>query len=331
MPTNALEKLSALTGQSAADLKNVAEHYPFAVTPFLARRAQECSYSAAALRQFVPDVRELLTIDGFTPDPTGEAALRPESAILRTYDNRLAIMLTYRCLVYCRFCFRKSQVGMPGNAVSDADLDRAIAYIAEHSEIEDVLLSGGDPLAMPNRRLIPFLRRLTAIEHLHTIRIDSRALNVHPERIDDELIDFLARHDHFWYYAHLNHPDDIEHPAVLDAVRRLLTARVPVLNQCVFLAGVNDDVATMTRLMNLCYKNKVIPYNLYVFDRVAGGAHFDVPAEKIVEIYMALTQLSGPAQPLLVYVGSDSRKRRIAADNPVELHRFLASRPEAGP
>src|SRR5579862_3661070 len=157
MPTNALEKLSALTGQSAADLKNVAEHYPFAITPFLARRAQEGSYSAAALRQFVPDVRELLTIDGFTPDPTGEAALRPESAILRTYDNRLAIMLTYRCLVYCRFCFRKSQVGMPGNAVSEADLDRAIAYIAEHGESRTSRSPAAIRRPCPTRGRFPFL------------------------------------------------------------------------------------------------------------------------------------------------------------------------------
>ncbi len=214
-------------------------------------------------------------------------------------------------------------MGFPEHQVSDADLEHALAYVATHSEIEDILLSGGDPLAMPNRRLIPFLKRLIQIPHLKTIRIHSRAVATVPTRIDKELIEFLAQDDRFWYYAHMNHPDDIDHPEVIAAVRRLLSARIPVLNQCVILAGVNDDPATMTRLMKLCYEHKVIPYNLYVLDRVRGVAHFEVPIERIIDIYKALSRLPGPAQPVLVYVDGQSKKHRAVYSEALDLRRFL--------
>lgn len=326
MSAQALRMLAEVTQTPLEDLAQTARRYPFALPSFLRRRVEEGSYSRAALRQFLPDRRELLDIAGFTPDPTGESGLHPERGILQAYHNRAAIIVTYHCLVYCRFCFRKNVVGFDENKVPSEDLDRALAYVESHPEINDILLSGGDPLAMPNSRLIPFLERLVSIDHVRAVRIDSRALNAHPQRLDDELLAFLESKDRFWYYAHLNHPDDLDHPEVLAAVRRLLAARVPVMNQCVFLAGVNDNVATMSRLMELCYFNKVLPYNLYVLDRVKGGAHFEVPDEKVLEIYRALAGLGGPAQPLLVYVGGDSRKRRAINSEWMDLESFLDSR-----
>jgi KamA family protein len=326
MQSQALTVLSRFTDQSVGDMAKVAERYPFAIPPFIMRRVEQGTYSTRALRQFSPDARELLDIGGYSADPTGEVDLRPAPAVLKTYDNRLALIVTYQCLIYCRFCFRKSAVGFSENHVDDEALSAALAYLREHTEIEDVLLSGGDPLAVPNKRLLPFLQRLIDIEHIKAVRIDSRALSAHPDRIDDELLRFLEANNQFWFYAHMNHPDDIDHPEVLAAVRRLLSARVPIMNQSVILAGVNDDPETMTRLMRLCYLNKVLPYNLYVLDRVKGGAHFDVPTNRVLEIYQALSALSGPAQPLLVYVDARSRKHRAVYDPAFDLKTFLDAR-----
>lgn len=319
------------TGAPIDDIKKVSERFPFLLSPFLARRVREGAYSLEALRQFSPDIRELNEVATFTPDPTGEGSLQPARSIIKTYHNRLALVISYNCMVYCRFCFRKNVVGQPENRVTMEQIDEGLAYVAAHPEINDVLLSGGDPLVLPNRQLIPFLERLLAIEHVKAIRFDSRALSVRPERIDDELLAFLDKSDRFWFYGHFNHPDDIDHPEVVAAIRRLLSVRVPVLNQCVLLRGVNDDEATLARLMELCYLNKVMPYNLYTLDRANGAAHFELPEERIAALYRSLSDrggshLSGPAQPQLVYVGKDTRKRRAVNCDHLDLDAFLAER-----
>lgn len=326
MPSKVIELMAQVASRPVEELARVEATYPVAVTPFLTRRVREGNYSLQALRQFLPDARELDKIDGFVADPTGEGELHPEESVLQTYDNRLALMLTHQCLVYCRFCFRKDFVGFPEHQISEKQLEHALNYVATHTAIEDVLLSGGDPLALPNKKLIPFLKRLTQVPHLKAIRIHSRAISTVPSRIDDELIEFLTQDNRFWYYAHMNHPDDIEHPEVIAAVNRLLAARIPVLNQCVILGGVNDDPEVMTRLMKRCYEEKVIPYNLYVLDRVKGAAHFDVPVGRIVEIYKALSRLSGPAQPVLVYVDGKSKKHRAVYSEALDLKEFLSAR-----
>jgi KamA family protein len=331
MNPEVLHLVADKSGTSVDDIKKVAEKFPFLLSPFLAKRVREGSYSLEALRQFSPDPRELDTVPTFTVDPTGEGDLQPAPSIIRTYHNRLAIVVSFNCMVYCRFCFRKNVVGQPGNHVDMEQLDEALAYIAAHPEINDVLLSGGDPLVLSNRQLLPFLRRLLSIEHVRAIRFDSRALSVRPERIDNELLDFLNQSDRFWFYAHFNHPDDIDHPDVLAAIRRLLSVRVPIFNQCVLLGGVNDDEATLARLMELCYLNKVLPYNLYTLDHTHGAAHFELSEERIVALYRSLSDrggshLSGPAQPLLVYVDKDNRKQRAVNCDHLDFKAFLADR-----
>lgn len=321
--TNTMRVLSEVSGLSIEDISKVTERYPLAISPFMVNRLREGSYSLNALRQFLPDTQELMDIDGFVGDPTGEKELKPEKSILRTYHNRLAIMVSLKCLVYCRFCFRKEQVGFPDSVMPEAELDKAIDYIVAHPEINDILLSGGDPLSLSNQKLLPFLKKLGELKQLKAIRIDSRALSFAPDRLDDELLEFLEADGRYWYYAHMNHPDDVNHPDIIAAAKRLLSAGIPIYNQCVFLAGVNDNIETMVELMEVCYEHKIIPYNLYVLDRVKGGAHFDVPIDLIVEIYEALSHLAGPAQPLLVFVDEKSRKHRAVYHESLNLHEFL--------
>lgn len=329
--SRALQLLARVVNRPVEELEKVASRYPFALTPFILGRLEEGTYSAAALQQFIPNMRELDDVAGFTVDPTGEREHHPEVPILQAYSNRLVVMLSYQCLVYCRFCIRKEFVGNPGHSIGVAHLEKALAYLEKHAEIEDVILSGGDPLALPNKRLLPFLRKLVAIPHIKAIRIDSRAVSTVPRRIDDELLAFLEEDGRFWYHAHMNHPDDIDHRDVLEAIGRLRKAGVPVLNQSVILAGVNDDPQTMTKLMSLCYYNKVIPYNLYILDRVQGSSHFEVATERIIEICEALSHLPGPAQPVLIYVDDQSKKHRALYDEAVDLRAFIASRDKVIP
>ncbi len=326
MATRTLTLLSEATGKPLAEMDSVSQRFPFAISTFLRNRVLNGEYAPEALRQFLPDARELWTAPGYTSDPTGESELHPEPSILHVYGNRLALILTYRCLVYCRFCFRKHVVGFGESRVPAEDIERGIAYVEAHPEISDILLSGGDPLAISNAQLLPLLRRLVEIPHLKVIRIDSRALNAMPERFDDELLDFFSAHPHFWYYAHLNHPDDVDHPDVLAAARRLRAAGVPIYNQCVLLRGVNDRPQTLRRLMELCYVNKILPYNLYVLDRVEGATHFALDDSEVASLYRSLADLSGPAQPLLVYVGNDSKKRRMTNSDIHDIHAFLRAR-----
>lgn len=307
-------------------LDEVSSVYPVAISPFLTRRVQEGNYSINAVKQYYPDVRELSDVDGYVTDPTGEGELHPEEAILQTYSNRAAIIFTHQCLVYCRFCFRKDFVGISDNKISETQLEKSLSYLAQHPEIQDVLVSGGDPLAVPNSKLLPFLQKLRDIEHIQVIRIHSRALSVTPERFDGELMRFFEADNKIWYYAHMNHPDDINHPDVLAVVRKLQRAGVPVLNQAVILSGVNDDPKVLFDLMNSCYRNRVLPYNLYLLDRVKGAAHFDVSTERVVQLYSALSSLPGPAQPVLVYVDSNSKKHRTVFRCEEDLRKFLSKR-----
>jgi KamA family protein len=318
-----LTMLSQATGTPVEMLSTVDEVYPVKVSEFIKRRISEGSYGPTAARQFVPNERELDAVEGFTADPVGESNLRPKPAVVQAYGNRVAVVTTHRCLVYCRYCFRKHFVGHDANEVGPDALNEALEYLLANPKITDILLTGGDPLAIPNGHLLPFLDRLRDVPHLKTIRIHSRAVSVRPDRIDLELTDYLSRDSRFWYYAHMNHPDDINHPEVRAAIKRLQASGVPVLNQAVILGGVNDDLAVLQSLMQLCYETRVIPYNLYVLDKVRGASHFFVPNAVIAKLYAGLSELPGPAKPVLVWVDQQSVKHHTVAENYEEIVAFL--------
>jgi KamA family protein len=297
-------------------IEAVAREFPARISSFLRKRVEDGTYSMAAARQYLPDARELLFKPGWTVDPCNERNYQESAAVIRKYPNRAAVILTHKCIVYCRYCFRKDFVGKEGNDIQEAEWRDALEIVRRDSTINDILLSGGDPLVLPNSRLIPVLTEFAQIPHLHTIRIHSRALSVAPRRFDEPLLAFLEEHSKFWYYAHMNHPDDVDHPLVRNTVRKLLGVGVPVLNQSVILSGVNDDPETMAALFTRCYESKVVPYNLYALDRVHGASHFMVPNERIADIVVRLSQLPGPAQPTLVVVDRENLKRRLNCDTP---------------
>ena len=181
----ALRNATAATPRFNSDLLQVAKTYPVLVSRFLQERHANGEYSAAAMRQFHPDLRELDDATGYTAQTKAETGHFRTTTVVQTYDNRAALILTHRCLVYCRFCFRKDFVGFPSSQIDLAQIEAGLDYIAGNEKIIDVLVTGGDPLALSNAKLLPILRRLAAIRHVGTIRIHSRAVSVAPERIDD--------------------------------------------------------------------------------------------------------------------------------------------------
>lgn len=325
-------------GIDPATFKEIQARQPVAISPFIRARTDAGDYPREALAQFYPDVRELESSMAFRVDPTGERGHLVDTAptVIQTYDNRANILTTHACLVMCRFCFRGDSVGRPDPDRKDK-LDQAVDFLREHSQIDDVLLSGGDPLALPNSKFIPFARALTEIPSVKKVRIDSRAVSVAPNRINDELLEFMAeegRHENgtskFSYFAHMNHPADLEHQEVFDAIGKLQRAGIRVYNQAVLLAGVNDDPEVVAKLMETSDQYGIVPYDLYILDRVQGAAHFEVPDEKVMEIYLRLHELSGSAVPRLTYVSPvTNRKVRTVSNDPEELQRFLAKRKEA--
>lgn len=210
-------------------LTSVAEKYPVMISQFLSKRIKNGNYSLQAARQYLPDIQELQDSNSLT-DPCNEGLHKQDNNIIQKYNNRIAIILTQRCLSYCRFCFRKHFVGYNDHCITSQDLDKAIAFVEKNTNCVDILLSGGDPLALSNNKLLPFLERLCRINHVKVLRIHTRALSLVPQRINNELIDFLSQNRMFWFYCHMNHPDDLNHEEVLKALRKIQNIGVPVLN-----------------------------------------------------------------------------------------------------
>lgn len=298
-------------------LTEVKRRYPVLIPPFLRKRMEEGSYSEAAALQYSPDNREIIDSNLLSKDPCNESMYKKSSSFIQKYDNRAALILTQKCLAYCRFCFRKDFVGHDVNAVSEEELNEAISLLENDPTVQDVLVSGGDPLALPNRVLLPILERLAAIDHLKVIRIHTRAASTTPKRLDDSLLNALSKGGKFWFYTHMNHIDDLEHPDVISVIDRIQSRGIPVLNQGVILGEVNDSASAIEALMLGLYHHRIIPYHLYTFDPVNGAGHFSTDVDTVLEIYERLNYLPGPAQPVLVVVDSNNKKRRFVYDDAV--------------
>lgn len=304
-------------------LSEVVERYPAKISKYIQFLLANGRYCKEAARQFTSSAEELMISPDYSPDACNEKMYQRGRAVIHKYENRAALVLTNTCFVYCRFCFRKAIVGQPDLTIRRHELIEGLEYIRSTPEIIDVLLTGGDPLILNNRQFGNVIEELTAIEHVKVIRIDSRALNTAPERFDDELLGVFKRSGKVWYHAHLNHPDDLEQPEVLQALNRLHEAGVPVLNQFVLLRGVNDSTGVVNRLLIGCYTRKIIPYNIYLPDRTQGTEHFRLSRQTVSEVFSAISLLPGPAQPALVVVDKKNMKQRALFNDHLDLNAFL--------
>ena len=300
---DALADAGLLDDDAIAAARQVARRYAIAVTPHLAEGARR---SNAVARQFVPSAEELVIAREELGDPIGDETNMPlqdgapVKGIVHRYADRVLLKPIHACAVYCRFCFRREQVGPGGDALDADELQSALDYIRSHGEIWEVILSGGDPLVLSPRRLREIVAALAAIAHVGVIRIHTRLPVADPAKIDGEMVAALKCAKAVYVVLHCNHADELT-PEVKAACARLVDAGIPMLAQSVLLAGINDDEATMEALMRALVANRIKPYYLHHPDLARGTGHFRLPIERGQEILRGLRgRVSGLCQPSYV-------------------------------
>ena len=253
------------------------------------------------LRQVLPHADELVEQPGYVSDPLEEGAAKRAPGLLQKYAGRALLITTAACAIHCRYCFRREYPYADQTSDEGARWAAALSEIAADPTIEEVILSGGDPLSLSNARLIQLTDALTAMPHVKRIRVHTRQPVVLPARVDDGLCAWIAGiRLPLVFVLHVNHPNEID-GEVRSACARLRAAGVTLLNQSVLLAGVNDDVDTLKCLSVTLMDAGVLPYYLHLPDRVRGTAHFDVAEQRARDLVAALTaQLSGYLVPRLV-------------------------------
>jgi len=248
-----------------------------------------------------PDAAEIEPTPGDLVDPVGERGQSPVPFVVRKHSDRAILLVSSRCHVYCRFCFRRT---FPDGAHRDPtpdQLDTAIDYLAGQEELREVILSGGDPLALPDEELRRIVERLSATPHLERLRVHTRAPVHDPARVTSELAAALSCGLPTWVVLHFDHPREVT-DETQRAVGLFLRAAMPVLNQTVLLAGVNDDARTLEDLSRALVRQRIKPYYLHHPDRVAGGGSFYVEIERGLAIYRDLRRRLGGGLALPAYV-----------------------------
>jgi len=274
---------------------------PVGITPYYASLLEPGNPAQGLRRTVVPVLAEARRSPGEADDPLGEDGHSPVPGLVHRYPDRVLLLVTNFCSVYCRYCTRARMVGSPGErSIRKHDLERAIEYIAANTAIRDVLLSGGDPLSLDDERLEWILARLRRIPHLQFIRIGSKQPVVQPQRVTPALARILKRYHPLWMSLHFTHPDELT-PEVAEACARLADAGIPLGSQTVLLKGINDDIATMTALVQGLLCIRVRPYYLYQCDPISGSAHFRTSVKKGIEIIRGLRgHTTGYAVPTYV-------------------------------
>ncbi len=283
-------------GVDEKEVADVVGPYPMRITPTVLATIKE--KGDAIWRQVVPEGIELDDIDA-QDDPLEEDTDSPVPHLVHRYPDRVLLMVTNQCPIYCRFCTRKRLVGKPG-FLKKGELDQAVAYLREHTEVRDVILSGGDPLLLPDNLIERILKALRSIPHLELIRFGTRVPGTLPQRITPELCEIVKRYHPIYMNLHFNHPDELT-PEVKEACGRLADAGIPLGAQTVLLKGVNDDPEIMKRLMHQLLLARVKPYYLYMADLTKGTNHFRTTVETGLKIVQALQgHTSGMAVPHFV-------------------------------
>jgi lysine 2,3-aminomutase len=288
------------TEVGAAELDAVLARYAVAITPTIAHLIDRDDDRDPIARQFVPTARELIATADERADPIGDARHSPVAGIVHRHDDRVLLKAVSACPVYCRFCFRREWVGT-GDALSAEALEAALGYIAEHREIWEVILTGGDPFVMSPRRVRDLSSRIAGLGHVKVLRWHTRVPFVDPARITPEFVSALkAGGAATWVALHANHPREFS-KAARAAIGRLGDAGLPLVSQSVLLRGVNNDVDTLAQLMRAFVELRVKPYYLHHPDLAPGTSHFRIAIDEGLALMKALRRrLSGLALPTYV-------------------------------
>ncbi len=279
----------------------VLKDFRMGITPYYLSLIDAENADDPLLRQVVPLNEEYTYRAIGDEDPLGEENFSPVPGITHRYPDRVLMVISNSCAIYCRYCTRKRI--MYEDATPDVEIDRMVDYIANTPSVRDVVVSGGDPLTYATTKLERILSKLRAIPHLEIIRIGSRVPVALPQRIDDELCAMLQKYHPLWINVHFNHPNEVT-PDAMRACDKLSRAGIPLNNQSVLLKGVNDDVMVMKRLVHGLMRMRVRPYYLYQCDPIRGAEHFRTSIRKGIEIIEGLRgHTSGLAIPQYVIDG----------------------------
>jgi len=285
-----------LAGAVAAE----AGGFPIAITPYYLSLCDPHDAACPIRRQVVPHALEERTAEGDMRDPLGEEAHLVAPELVQRYPDRALLLVSDRCAVYCRFCTRSRMVGNGGGPRSLERLGPAFEYLEKHPDVRDVIVSGGDPLAMATERIAGVIERLRRIPSIETIRLATRVPVALPQRITEELLVALRPFHPLWVMTHFNHPKELT-PQSAGALRRLADSGFPVMNHTVLLRGVNDDSAVLTELFRGLVRERARPYYLLQADPVRGTSHLRTPLSTGVRLMEELTgKLSGIAIPKFI-------------------------------
>ncbi len=270
------------------------------VTPYYVSLIDPADPADPIRRQIIPTAGEINAFTGMMEDSLSEDRHSPVPGLVHRYPDRVLMLVTTQCASYCRYCTRARIVGDPNQTFSRSEWDAQFDYLKKTPQVRDVLLSGGDPLTLAPKMLEELLTRLREIPHIEVIRIGSRVPVFMPMRVTDELTDMLQRFHPLWMNIHVNHPNEIS-SELETAADKLTRAGIPLGNQSVLLAGVNDCVHIQRDLVQKLVRIRVRPYYLYQCDLVEGAGHFRTPVAKGVEIIEGLRgHTSGYAVPTYV-------------------------------
>lgn len=295
-----LKKYVNLTPEEEEGVRQTLKTLRMAITPYYISLINPDDPHDPIRRQAVPTIAETHRVSADLLDPLHEDVDSPVPGLTHRYPDRVLLLITDMCSMYCRHCTRRRFAGHTDSESSRDRIDRAIDYIARTPQVRDVLLSGGDALMVSDQRLEEIISRLRQIPHVEIVRIGSRVPVVCPQRITEDLVNMLKKYHPIWLNTHFNHPNEITAESAA-ACARLADAGIPLGNQSVLLRGVNDCVGIMKKLVHGLVKMRVRPYYIYQCDLSMGLEHFRTPVSKGIEIIEALRgHTSGYAVPTFV-------------------------------
>ncbi|MCG8652527.1 MAG: EF-P beta-lysylation protein EpmB [Pirellulales bacterium] len=292
--------LPSAWGGSAGPNRDAVVSFPTFVPLEFLKRIRPGDERDPLLLQVLPSEQEQLQADGFHRDPVGDLQAVAAEGLLHKYSSRVLVISTGACGVHCRYCFRR-EFPYQEAAPRSEKWRPALAYVKKNRQIDEVILSGGDPLTLVDGQLFELIEQIEAVDHVQRLRIHTRMPIVIPQRVTETLAGRLAQSRlTCWLVIHANHPRELD-ADVLDRLSLLSGVGIPLLNQSVLLRGVNDDAQTLIRLCQVLVNHRVQPYYLHQLDRVAGAAHFEVPIDEGQRLMQQLVaSLPGYAVPKYV-------------------------------
>lgn len=278
-----LKKYIHLEEKEEEQVAQCLDRLKMCITPYYLSLIDETDVNDPVRLQAIPQINELIGGEGESLDSLKEEEQSPVPGLIHRYPDRVLFLATSHCFMYCRHCTRRHFVSVCTNIDMKQQYDRCFEYIREHKELRDVLISGGDPLTLSDETIDYILSNIRAINHVEIIRIGSRVPVVLPFRITDKLCSIIEKYHPVWLNTHFNHPNEITEESK-KACTKLLSHGIPLNNQSVLLAGVNDSVEVMKELVHKLLQARVRPYYLYECDMIEGIGHFRTPVSKGIEI-----------------------------------------------